>query len=387
MAKAKEEVVAKIKKEPVKKEPRTRALVNVHDRQERVSLWTRLNVRLSEKEKVLFVKYLSVLLDADLSLLQAIEVLRDQATGSTRKILETVSKSIAGGEGLADGLERYSHIFSHIFINLIRAGEDSGTLSENLQYLAIQSQKQYDLKQSIKGAMMYPFIVFFGGMGVSIFIIIFIFPNIISLFETMHVELPFTTRALLIAANFFKNYPAQVFGGGAAFFAALFFSYQVSLTRRLWDRVLLYVPVLGAIIRNSILASFFRLLGTLLQSGMPLTDALNIANSTITNHAYNKMLNEIKQHVTQGRDLAEELSTYKFLIPGLAQRLIHVGDATGTLEKMLLFLADFYAKEVDESSKRIAVLVEPLLIIVMGIMIAFVALAVISPIYGVITAI
>lgn len=352
---------------------------------EHVSLMTRLNVRLSEKEKVLFVKYLSVLLQANLSLSQAIEVLRDQAAGATKKILESVSKSIAGGGGLADGLSRYPHVFSQIFINLIRAGENSGTLSSNLEYLAIQSQKQYDLKQSIKGAMMYPVMVFFGGAGVSFFIIIFIFPNILSLFESMKVELPFTTRILLKVANFFQYYPLQFLGGFVGFCVAVVASYKISFTRKIWDHVLLTVPIVGSIMRNSILANFFRLLGTLLASGMPLTDALHITQSTITNHAYNKMLNDIKDSVTQGKDLAEELGAYKYLIPGLAQRLIHVGDATGTLEKMLLFLADFYAKEVDEASKRIATLVEPLLIITMGALIAFVALSVISPIYGVIT--
>lgn len=367
-----------------RKHPPSRKPNTANSDQPVVSLWTKLSIRLSEKEKVLFVKYFAVLLDANLSLSQSVEVLREQATGATKKILETASSSISGGHGLADGLAYYPHVFSPIFINLIRAGERSGTLSANLQYLATQSQKQYDLKQSIRGAMLYPLIVFFGGLGVSIFIIVFIFPNIIALFETMHIELPATTRLLLLVANFFGKYPIPVFGGALAYTIFMIASYRIRATRHVWDYVLLRVPIIGSILKNSILANFFRLLGTLLQSGMSLTDALEISNATITNYAYNKLLRSVAESVNQGRDFAEELSKKRFMIPSLAQRLIHVGNATGMLEKMLLFLADFYTKEVDEASKRIATLVEPMLIVAMGVLIGFIALSVISPIYQVV---
>lgn len=385
MAKAKE--VAKKKSVIVEKPSKSKISPVKFDTNIRVSLWTKLSVRLSEKEKVLFIKYLSVLLAAGLSLSQAVDVLRDQAKGPTKNILDTTSECIKNGQSLADGLAHYPHIFTHIFVNLIRAGEESGTLGDNLEYLAVQSQKQYELKQSIRGAMMYPMIVLVGGLGVSIFIIIFIFPNILTLFQTMHIELPITTRILLAVANFFKAYPMQVILGSLITAFLLFTSYSIKITRNIWDGFLLHVPVVGSIIKNSILANFFRLLGTLLQSGMPLADALHITNSTITNHAYHKMLAEIEDRVMQGSDLAIELAKYHFLIPGLAQRLIHVGDVTGTVKKMLMFMADFYAKEVDESSKRIATLVEPLLIISMGVLIGFVALAVITPIYKVVTSI
>lgn len=349
-----------------------------------LSLWTRLNVRLSAKERVLFVKYIAVLLDAGIPLPQAIDVLRDQATGATKTILDTVSASITGGHGLADGLAHYPHVFSQIFLNLIRAGERTGTLSENLQYLATQSQKQYDLKQSIRGAMMYPSLVLVGGITVTIFIIVFIFPNILSLFKTMQVDLPITTRTLLHVADFFETHPIAILVTALTIAAGITISYTVRTTRKLWDSVLLHVPIIGSVLKNAVLSNFFRLLGTLLQSGMPLADALRISNSTITNHPYNKLLTTIEERINQGGNFADELVRESFLIPPLAQRLIHVGNETGMLEKMLLFLAEFYAKEVDESSKRIATLVEPVLIITMGALIGFIALSVISPIYQVI---
>lgn len=371
------------KRESVKKE----GAPFVSSSSEKVSLWTRLNVRLSEKERVLFAKYLSVLIESGLPLSQAIEVLASQSTGPTKVILTTVLQDIRNGRSLAHGLGRFPHVFSGTFVNLVKAGEKSGTLQENLEYVSVQSQKQYELKQSLKGALMYPMLVLGGGILTSVLIVVFIFPNIIALFKSLDVELPFTTRILLAVATFFEAYPRPITFGLFVFLVLFIASRKILATRRVWDAVLLRVPVIGALIRNSILANVFRLLGTLLKSGLPLKDAIHITRSTILNAPYQKLFSLLEERITQGSELTLELEKHPRLVPPLAQRLVHVGNETGTLNKMLLYLADFYAKEVDEISKRIAVLMEPMLIILIGALVGFLALSVISPIYQVVSSI
>lgn len=353
----------------------------------KVSLMTKLNVRLGSKEKVLFVKYLSVLLDSGLALDQALDVLISQSKGALKKILETVLKEIQNGKQLADGLEYYPHIFSEVFINLIRAGENTGTLKENLAYLAEQAQKQYDLKQSIRGSMMYPIIVLIGGLIVSVFIVVFIFPNIVALFATLDVELPLATKVLLWAANVFENYPLHLIAVIIGIMATFIITRRIRFTRYIWDQIFLRIPIIGRILRDSTLSNVFRLLGTLLESGMPLKQSIRVTRSTANNMVFQKMFDDLDARVNQGGELVTVLRNYDNIVPLMSVRLIHVGAQTGELENMLLYLAEFYSKEVDELSKRISVVIEPVLIIGIGFMIGFLAFAIISPIYQVITSV
>jgi len=356
-------------------------------KKEKVSLMTKLNVRLGSKEKVLFVKYLSVLLESGLPLDQALDILSSQSKGSLKKILESVAAEINNGKQLADGLEHFSHIFSDVFINLIRAGENTGTLKENLSYLAIQAQKQYDLKQNIRGSMMYPLIVLIGGAIVSIFIIVFIFPNIVALFDTLDVELPMATKILLWVADVFENYPLHLIAAIISVMILFVIARKISITRYVLDIIYLKIPIVGRILRDSSLSNVFRLLGTLLESGMPLKQSIKVTRSTAHNMVFRKMFDEMDEKVNQGGELVTVLRNYESIVPVMSVRLIHVGAQTGKLEDMLLYLADFYGKEVDEMSKRISVVIEPILIIGIGFMVGFLAFAIITPIYEVITSV
>lgn len=355
--------------------------------QRKISFFEKLNIRLSAKEKVLFIKYLHVLLKSGLSLDDSLDVLLSQSTGPLKKILERLVKEVQSGKTLANGLAYYPHIFSEVFINLIQAGENSGTLEKNLEYLAVQTQKQYDLKQSIKGSMMYPIIVLIGGTGVSIFIIVFIFPSIISLFETLKVDLPLATKVLLFVANTITGHPFALLLGIFAFMTLFFVASRIHTTRYIMDKMLIKSPIIGTIVRDSILSNVFRLLGTLLQSGMPLKQSIYITQSTVKNLPFKKMFDDLDARVTQGGELVTVLRDYSNIVPMMSIRLIHVGAQTGELENMLIYLGDFYGKEVDESSKRISIIIEPILIITVGVMIGFLAFAVISPIYQVITSV
>ncbi|PIX62472.1 hypothetical protein CO057_00055 [Candidatus Uhrbacteria bacterium CG_4_9_14_0_2_um_filter_41_50] len=353
----------------------------------KVSIFTRLNIRLSVKERLLFAKYLSVLLGSGLTLDESIKVLKKGTKGPMKKILETLDVELQQGHTLADGLSHFPHIFSQVFINLLRAGESSGTLNSNLEYLSVQMQKQYELKKSIQGAMMYPAIILTGGLAVTVLIIVFILPNIVDLFSSLNAEIPTTTKILIWISYFFQTYPIKIIIGSLALFLAFVAIIKIHFTRSIIDKIILTVPIVGTIIKNATLARIFRLFGTLLKSGMPMEKAIIITQSVVSNAAYSKMLLDLKAGVTEGHNLTDVLDKYPKLVPEIAKRLILVGSETATLPQNLLYMAEFYEQEVSEASKQISVLIEPILIIFMGILVAFLAFSVLSPIYGVVSSI
>jgi len=353
----------------------------------KVSIFTRLNIRLSVKERLLFAKYLSVLLGSGLTLDESIKVLKKGTKGPMKKILETLDVELQQGHTLADGLSHFPHIFSQVFINLLRAGESSGTLNSNLEYLSVQMQKQYELKKSIQGAMMYPAIILTGGLAVTVLIIVFILPNIVDLFSSLNAEIPTTTKILIWISYFFQTYPIKIIIGSLALFLAFVAIIKIHFTRSIIDKIILTVPIVGTIIKNATLARIFRLFGTLLKSGMPMEKAIIITQSVVSNAAYSKMLLDLKAGVTEGHNLTDVLDKYPKLVPEIAKRLILVGSETATLPQNLLYMAEFYEQEISEASKQISVLIEPILIIFMGILVAFLAFSVLSPIYGVVSSI
>jgi len=220
-----------------------------------------------------------------------------------------------------------------------------------------------------------------------VLIIVFILPNIVDLFSSLNAEIPTTTKILIWISYFFQTYPIKIIIGSLALFLAFVAIIKIHFTRSIIDKIILTVPIVGTIIKNATLARIFRLFGTLLKSGMPMEKAIIITQSVVSNAAYSKMLLDLKAGVTEGHNLTDVLDKYPKLVPEIAKRLILVGSETATLPQNLLYMAEFYEQEVSEASKQISVLIEPILIIFMGILVAFLAFSVLSPIYGVVSSI
>lgn len=350
-------------------------------------LWTRVSVNLSHTEQLLLTKYISVLLQSGLPIDDAIEILLDQSKGSLKKILTTLRESVRSGNTLAEGLEKYPHVFSSVYINLVRAGEDSGTLQTNLQRLAEQLEKEHDLRAKIKGAMMYPSIVLMSAITVCTGIVVFVLPNITALFSSLDVPLPWTTKALLWIADTVSKY--GIFIALAAVTATVLFllvrknRFVIPITHYL----ALHFPAVGLIVRDTNLARITRLFGTLLNTGMPASDAIKIVTSVIQNHYYKKLFISLQKILAEGKTMTTALEKSPHLVPPIALRLIRVGEETGTLGDMLIYLSTFYEKEVDDATKNITTLIEPAMIVMIGLMVAVLAFSIISPIYQVVGAI
>ena len=349
----------------------------------KVSLMTRLNVRLSHTEQLLLTKYLSVLLESGLPIDDALDILLEQAKAALKKILTTLRESVRTGNTLAAGLEHYPHIFSTVYVNLIRAGEASGTLQSNLEQLSMQMQKEHDLRSKIRGAMMYPSIVMMSAIVVVGGIVVFILPKITQLFDSLNVTLPWTTKVLIWVADLFDQHGLLIGLGLILFAIAVGLARHIPFIQPVTHGLLLRIPVVGGIARNANIARITRLLGTLLKTGMPINDALPITISVMKNYHYRKLFTDLERTIGEGNTIANALAKSKFLFPPIAQRLIRVGEETGTLGDMLVYLAGFYEQEVDDTTKNATTLLEPALIVMIGAMVGILAFSIVTPIYSV----
>ncbi|HBL39290.1 TPA: hypothetical protein DDZ10_01315 [Candidatus Uhrbacteria bacterium] len=369
-------------KMPPKKKPAPS--ISAEKPKTKVPLMVRLNVRLSHTEKMLFTKYFAVLLKSGVAIDEAIDILLQQSKGPLKKILETLKASVEQGKTLAEGLGHYPHVFSPVFINLIAAGEASGTLQKNLDHLARQLEKEHNLRKKVRGAMMYPMIVLLGALVVGALVFVFVLPKITSLFKSLKVELPWTTKAILWLVDTIATKPILVFGFVAAVILLVLVIPRIRFLKPALHWLLLRLPIFGRTSKNTNLARMTRLMGTLLASGVTINEALVITKQTVRNHHYRKLFDRALDEVSQGQMLTEVLGHESKLVPPMALRLIRVGEETGTLPDMLTYLADFYEEEVDSTIQDISTLIEPFLILTIGLLVGILAFSIISPIYQIV---
>ena len=257
------------------------------------SVFEKFTVRLSHNEKLLFAKYLAVLLHAGLAIDEALDILIQQSKGPLKTILTNLKMRVRNGDMLADGFADYPHVFSPVFINLIRAGERSGTLQDNLEHLVLQMEKDRDLKQKIRGALAYPIIVLIGALILSIGIVVFILPNILNVFSTLKVQLPITTRMLIWFANILVDRGGWIALGAAVIFFAYLTARRLPFFQPLFHGLLMSFPVIGSVVRHTNLARICRLMGTMLKSGMPINESIPVTVSVLKNVHYKWLFNSI----------------------------------------------------------------------------------------------
>lgn len=337
---------------------------------------------ISKVDIILMVTHMAIALKAGLTLDEAIQINIDQSSSKNfTKMMEEIRESIVRGETLANSLKPYPKVFSHVFISVIDSGEKGGTLEKNLEHMGMQLQKEYDLQQKVQGAMIYPAIIFFSTIGISIALSTFVLPRLIPLFQSFGQELPPLTRAILAIADFFKSYGIIVL---IATIAGIFlfrylkkipsFSYQV-------DRMLLRLPIFGPLFISMHLARFNRTLGTLLSSGLSINESLQITETAQDNAVYKEIIRNVERSVDNGGTIFEVLDQYRKLIPVLASRMVGLGEKTGNLDSTFIYLADYYEKDLYAKSNNLATTIEPLLLIFVGLGVGVVAIAIIAPIY------
>lgn len=341
--------------------------------------------RVGALDRVLMAKHLATLIRSGIPLDESLEILAEEAsTARLRKVILAVRKRVEAGATLYESLAGFPSIFNALFVQMVRVGEESGTLEENLRYVAEQLEHDYDIRQKVKGAAAYPILVlvlaFVMGGAMSFFIL----PRLVPLFESLGVELPLPTRIVLAVSIFFVKYGTVFFVGAALGLLGLRVLLRTPAVRPYWHNVLLRIPTVGRIVLDLNMARFTRTLGILLRSGLPIVDALRITEETTVNWVYRDLVDRAANEVERGVPLSEAMmgvTVNRKVLPVIVPRMIGVGERTGTMDEALINLAEFYEKEVDGATKTMSTIIEPLLIIVIGLVVALIAIAIISPIY------
>ncbi len=336
----------------------------------------------SNLQRVTFSKHLSLMIRAGLPIDESVRILRDQAEGAFRRVLGDVLQAVEGGRALSDGFAEHPEVFSELFISTIRAGEVSGTLEASLDDLAIQLSKSFELKRKIRSAMIYPVIVLVAAGGIGMGLSLFVLPQVIKLFETITVELPWATRVLIGFSKYMAQNGVWTILGLSAFIYAFWQFIHLKPIRPFTDAALLRIPIFGKLAHLYNQAVFARTMGTLLRSGIDITQAFQIASKTIANASYKRALLKVKAGTEAGIPASTSLEEFPRLFPKITTRMLSVGEQTGKLEETFIYLSDFYEDELDAMTKNLSTILEPVLLLVIGISVAYIALAIIMPVYN-----
>lgn len=318
-------------------------------------------------------------------MLESLMMIRDQTRHKGYVgILDTVIKDVSNGQYLSKSLSKFRHIFGDFSINIISFGESTGILSDNLVYLAEELKKKSTLRKKVLGAFIYPAVVVFATIGITGFLIIYLFPKIMPVFASLRVELPLSTRIVIFLSNFLITYGLELFVSLAFIIVAFIVAMKkVSTFRYYFDKVIMKAPIIGVVIKNYNLANATRTMGLLLKSGITFSETLEITTKVSGNLVYKKEFKAMAKVVNRGELVSVYLAKNRKLFPDVLTQIISVGERTGNLSNSFLYISKLYESEVDEFTKNISTLIEPALMIVMGIMVGFIAISIITPIYSI----
>lgn len=337
----------------------------------------------STADLLLFTKHMSVMLKSGILINEALSILVDQTKkAGFRTALRQIQNDVMNGQAFTTALSQYPRYFSAFYINLVRVGEQSGNLVQTLEYLAIQIRKSYEFKQKIQGALLYPGIIFatalISGSGMAFFVL----PRLVDIFESLDVDLPLSTRLLLGFAAVMKNHGTIIGIGLVASIVAFLLLIQQRMIKKIWQRFLLSLPILGPFLQHIQLATLCRNFGIMLKSGIPISEALSTLALSTDNLIYQEYVVAMAQGVQKGNSLEEILDRKKFrLIPLLATRMIGVGEKSGKLDESLMYLSDFFEDDVQHTAENFAAIIEPVVLLGVGLLVGFVAISIVSPIY------
>ncbi|MFH1012590.1 MAG: type II secretion system F family protein [Candidatus Peregrinibacteria bacterium] len=337
---------------------------------------------IGRKDILFFTRHLAIAIKNGLTLQDGLEMLYDDTSKhSFKKVIGEILENIRSGKSFHEGLEKYPKHFSAIYINLIKTGEMAGTLEQNLLHLAEELRKAEELRQKIKSAMMYPMLIFVAVIGLGLSVALFILPKILPLFKSLDVKLPLTTRGLIFVADIFAEHGIKV-SIGIIVFAVLFLWFvKQKFSQPITHRVVLKLPIVSGIIKNIQVEQFARTLGTLLNSGITLDRSLRITADATGNLVYKKAILSFITEVEKGGSMASAMLAYPSLFPKIASRMVGMGERTGSLDTTLTYVSQMLADEIDNTMKNLSTIIEPAMLIFIGLIVAVVAISILGPIY------
>ena len=334
------------------------------------------------KEIVVITRQLSTLIDAGLPLLRSLNILVSQQKPSKmRDVLREISSDVQSGSTFSEALAKHPKVFDRLFVNMVRAGEVGGMLEVVLQRLAIFMEKRQALKRRVRGAMVYPIFVILAATGIVTFLLIKVVPVFAEIFEDFGAGLPAPTQFLVDAADFVQFQWWKLLLIFSCTVITIKIMSKIHTVKRVMDRVVLKMPLVGDLVTKVAVARFARTLGTLLTSGVPILQALRITKETITNEVIQNAIQKVHDSIKEGDTIAAPLDESK-VFPAMVVNMIDVGEETGSLDSMLNKVADIYDAEVEAAVEAILALMEPAIIIILGGIIGFIVVALYLPIFS-----
>lgn len=333
------------------------------------------------KDKTLFARQLATMIDAGLTLSQALRLLTRQAKkGKFRQIMESVLSDLQDGFSFSTALSKYPEVFDPIFINVVKAGEATGKLETVLATLADNMEKDVKVRSKIKGALYYPIFILVAMVGVAIIMLTQVIPQLRSLFTEAGMTLPLSTRILMTASDLVVHKWPWLIVALIGSVVGLRFLFRTETGMNLFSKYILHIPVAGVIIEQSSMARFGRLLSLLLSSGVPLLEALRMIRDAFTNRIYQRGIDKVALQVERGIPMSVPILENP-AFPVMVGQMVAVGEQTGKMDEVMLHVAQYFEAEVDAKVNGLATLIEPIVIVMLGIGVAWMLLAIILPIY------
>jgi type IV pilus assembly protein PilC len=349
-----------------------------------VSVFKNVFSKVKVADQIILTKNLSGMLKAGLSLSRALSVLKKQTKNKTlNEILTSLINDINGGATFSSGLAKFPDVFSKLFVSMARAGEESGNLSGALSDIGLNLEKSHSLTKKIHGALIYPGVIMSAMVVIGILMFAFVVPTLANTFKELGVVLPLSTRILIFMGNFFSNNLILTFVIIIALAFCLYMIFRSKFMGKYIDFIIVKIPVLGTLVKELNTARTARSMSSLLLSGVSITRAVEITEDVVQNVYYKKILNQAKASVEKGAPFSEAFEANSNLYPIMMSEMIQVGEETGKLSDMLLQIALFYEGEIENKTRNLSTIVEPVLMIVIGAGVGFFAISMISPLYSI----
>lgn len=338
----------------------------------------------SLKEKIAFIQNLHLLLKSGVSAPRAMRIISKQTGNSKfRVVLEGMSSAVESGKSLHEAMGAHPKIFSHIFLSMIEVGELSGNLEKSLEYLRIQLQREADLRSKTKGAMIYPAVIVSAMVIIGILLAIFVLPKLTATFKEFGGQLPILTRIVVIISDFMAGNAVLVLVGLFVVIIGIILGFKTAPGKRMLDFTLLHFPMIAPIVKKINIARFSRILGSLMKSGISVVQGLQVTGEALDNVYYQELIRDASNSVKLGKPLTESLGKNEKLFSYIVTQMLSIGEETGNLEQILDQLAEHNEMEIDDTMKNLSSIIEPLLLLVIGVVVGFLALALIMPIYNI----
>ena len=345
---------------------------------------TRIKIfeKISKKEVVLFSRQLAIMFRSKVPLIESLRVLSSQSQNFEfkEKILK-ISDDVEGGSSFSGALSNFPKIFSSFYIAMIKSGEVSGKLSEVLNYLADHLEREYHLMARVKGALLYPFLILFVVFLILILLVFFVIPHLSQVLEASGQSLPWITQIIITVAEFFRQFGLAI---ALVLVFSLFFClryYRTEKGRRFFDKLLLKVPFFNSLFKMIFLNRFAENLSTLISGGLPIAQALEIVGEIIDNTLYREIILKTRDEVRKGESISSILSGSTELFSPIFVQMVLVGERTGSLDTTLMNIVDFYQKEIDRNIENVLSILEPVLIVFLGVVVAGLMLSILIPMY------